>query len=326
MNAHASRTPEVSVVVASHERADRLAILLDALAAQTLARDAWELFVVHTYEPEVAARLFDSHELTRAGVLNQAGVERSRARPSIQRNRGWQMSRAPLVAFTDDDCRPEPEWLARLVKTATANPGAIVQGATRPDPLDGKLGAPHVRTLAVDPPGRFTQTCNILYERRTLELVGGFDEVAITGEDIDLARRSHEETGATVVGAPGALVYHAVEELDWREKVRSNEKWEHLAYVVKRHPELREDCLLGIWWKREHLLAALALLGLVGAARRPWLALALLPYCQLERYRFGRSPRQQLRALKWMPQFWLIELAEIVTFARGSIRYRTLLL
>lgn len=255
--------------------------------------------------------------------MRHLAVEPACARPSVQRNVGWRAARAPLIAFTDDDCRPDAVWLEQLV--AAFRPGAIVQGATRPDPRDGALGAPHVRTLEIVPPGRFTQTCNILYERRTLEALNGFDEVAITGEDIDLALRA-QALGARVVGAPDALVHHAVEALSWREKVRSNQKWQHLAYIVKRHPDLREQCCMGVWWKRDHFRAALALAGLLAAIRKPWMALAVLPYYELERYRFGRSPRQRLRAIRWIPEFWLIELAEIATFLRGSVRYRTLLL
>lgn len=316
----------VSVVVASHARAERLRTLLDALAAQTLPRDRWELVVVHTYEAEQTASLLDSHELARAGLLRHERVSPAQARPSLQRNRGWRMARGRLVAFTDDDCRPEPDWLERLVERAGQNPGQIVQGATRPDPREaGAFRSPHVRTLLVDPPGRFTQTCNILYERRLLERIGGFDEVAITGEDIDLARRARA-TGADVVGAPDALVHHAVEALTLGQKIRSQGKWQHLAYVVKRHPELRRDCAMGIWWKREHLGAVLALAALAASPRSRWLLIGTLPYLQIERRRHGTSKREQLRALRELPAHWVIELAEVATFIRGSVRYRTLLL
>jgi cellulose synthase/poly-beta-1,6-N-acetylglucosamine synthase-like glycosyltransferase len=241
----------VSVVVASHERSERLSILLGALTRQTFPRERWEVVVVHTYEPEVAARVLDAHELATVGCLRHLRVEPSSARPSLQRNLGWRTASGPLIAFTDDDCRPSEDWLNRLVESSRANPGAIVQGAIRPDPVDLEaVGAPlYMRTLYVDPPGEFTQTSNILYERGLLERIGGFDERAITGEDIDLALRA-QTAGARIVGAPDALIYHAVEALSFREKVRSNQKWQHLAYIVKLHPELRRRCCMRIWWKR----------------------------------------------------------------------------
>lgn len=310
-------TADLAVVVASHGRAQRLTALLDALAEQTLAPDRFEVVVAHTYGPGTLR-----HRLGER--LTEVCIDLGRARPSVQRNLAWRASSAPLIAFTDDDCRPKPDWLERLY--ARWQPGSIVQGATWPDPEEADaLAAAHVRTVFVDPPGRFTQTCNILYERGTLERLGGFDERAVTGEDIDLAVRARAE-GCALTGAPDAVVYHAVDVLSLAEKVRSNVKWQHLAYVVRKHPHLRRSCAMGIWWKDEHLRAAAALLGLLGAPRRPWLILATLPFYSLERLRHGRSRRGQLRALAQMPSRWLVELLEIGTFIQGSLRYRTVLL
>src|SRR5213592_2240761 len=83
------RTLEVSVVVASHGRPDRLRTLLDALASQPLPRDKWEVVVVHTYPPEVASEVLGGHELHASGTLRARHVDVGQARPSIQRNVGW---------------------------------------------------------------------------------------------------------------------------------------------------------------------------------------------------------------------------------------------
>jgi GT2 family glycosyltransferase len=318
--------PDVSVVVASHERAARLRILLDALAAQTLPRDRWELIVVHTYDADTAATLLERHELAQAGLLRHLVLDPSRARPSIQRNVGWRAARAPRIAFIDDDCRPSETWLERLLARSEARPGAIVQGATRADPHDEhEFRRTHFSALHVDPPNRFMQTCNILYETEVLERIEGFDERAITGEDIDLGVRA-QDAGAALTGAPDALVYHAIVGMSTLEKIRSQRKWQHLAYVVKKHPRLRRDCAMGIWWKPEHLGAVVALLALAGAPRRRWMLAGALPYVQIERRRHGPSTRQQLRAVWEIPPHWVVELAEVGTFVRGSLRYRTVLL
>lgn len=317
---------DVSVVVASHARPERLATLLDALATQTLASDRWEVIVVHTYDRRVAAEVLDGHQLRRTGQLRLQTIDPARARPSRQRNVGWRSARADLIAFTDDDCRPEEHWLERLVAHAHASPGAVVQGATRPDPHDAAaFASPHVRTLHVDPPGPYTQTCNILYEHDLLERLDGFDERAITGEDIDIALRA-QAAGAKVLGAPDALVYHAIDALSLVQKVHSNRKWQHLAYIVKRHPELRERCEMRIWWKPEHPRAVLALAALAAARRHPWALAGVWPYFLIERDRHGTSRPQRLRAIREMPAHLVVELAEVVTFIIGSVRYRTLLL
>jgi GT2 family glycosyltransferase len=319
--------PDVSVVVASHGRADRLPALLDSLARQTFDAGRWELVIVHTYDPELARVLFDEHELGRAGRLRHVRVDLARARPSIQRNEGWRTADGGLVVFVDDDCRATPEWLERLVAAAEAEPGAIVQGATLPDPLEEEAFAnPHVRTLRIHPPSREAQTCNIVYPRALLERIGGFDERAITGEDIDLSLRARD-AGGWIVGEPDALAYHAIDGLSLVEKIRSQYKWQHLAYVVKRNPRLRSWCAMRIWWKDEHMDAVLALAALVLLARRrPWAVIGLYPYFRIERYRHGTPRRNQLRSIREMPTHFVVELAEVATFAVGSVRYRTILL
>jgi GT2 family glycosyltransferase len=318
--------PHVSVVVASHARGDRLPALLDSLARQTLPAERWELIVVHTYSPDVAATLLEEHELGLGGRLRHERLETAAPRPSTQRNAGWRMARGRLIAFIDDDCRAVPEWLETLVAAADANPGAFVQGMTLPDPLEHEVFAhPHVRTLHVIPPSREAQTCNIVYERELLERLGGIDERAITGEDIDLSVRARG-AGARLVGAPGALAYHAIDGLSMREKIRSQYKWQHLAYVVKKNPGLRRWCAMRVWWKDEHMDAVIALAALVAARRRPWALIGLYPYFRVERYRHGTARPYQLRAIREMPAHLIVELAEVATFAVGSIRYGTILL
>ena len=324
----AARTPDVSVVVASHGREDRLPILLDALAAQTVPRERWEVVVAHTYPAAIAERLLGQHELARDGVLREVRVDPSAARPSVQRNAALAVARGPVVAFTDDDCRPVETWVERLLERHAEEPAAIVQGATRADPIDlERIGSPlYMRTVwELDPPGEFMQTCNILYPRELIDRVGGFDERAITGEDMDLALRARK-AGARLVGAPDALVYHAAEAVTFGEKLRASEKWQHLAYVVGKHPELRERCTLRVFWTEEHASAALALAGLALAPRHRAALLALLPYYLLEQTHFGGAPRERLRAIRRLPQLWFVEVAEIGVFIRGSLRYRTPLL
>src|SRR4051794_33884992 len=130
--------PEVSVVVPSHERPLRLRWLLNALEEQTLPAERWEAVVAHDSSDAVAG-MIDDHPLARAGVLTQRRLEPGTGTPARHRNLGWRATRAPLVAFTDDDCRPEPDWLETLLDAGHRNPATIVQGATRPDPFESDL-------------------------------------------------------------------------------------------------------------------------------------------------------------------------------------------
>src|SRR3954453_11670726 len=177
--------PEVSVVVPSHNRALRLLWLLNALEEQTLARDRWELVVVHD-STDQTEQILSEHPLAQAGVLRHVRLEPGTGTASRQRNTGWRTARAGTIAFTDDDTRPEPDWLGNLLAAARRHPHAIVQGRTKPDPYEAEIMefAPRPRSIEEgDPPGPHPQPGNILYPRAALEQVDGFDEsIATAGE------------------------------------------------------------------------------------------------------------------------------------------------
>jgi glycosyltransferase involved in cell wall biosynthesis len=317
----------VNVVVPSHGRHLRLRWLLNALEEQTLPRSRWDVIVVHDYDAETANRVLDGHPLAAAGALRHIAIQPGTGSPARQRNIGWRATGAPLIAFTDDDCRPEPEWLEQLLAVAERAPhGTVVQGRTRPDPLESEvLRAPHVRTLNVEPVGRYAQTANILYPRDLLERLDGFDEVAISGEDVGLSLRARA-AGATIVAAPLAVVNHAVESHTLPGIVRQNLKWRHLAYLARQHPEFRREFPLRVFWDEDHLLTTAAFAGVIAARRHRFLAALALPYVVRSSRRRGRSKLQRLTALAEMPGQAVRQGAEVAGLAIGSLRYRTFLL
>ncbi len=315
----------VSVVVASHARPLRLRWLLNALEEQTFAQQ-WEVIVVHDYDSRTAARVLDRHPLAVTGRLRHLAIRPGSGSPARQRNIGWRAAQADLVAFTDDDCRPEPDWLERLAAAALGLPGHIVQGATRPDPLEQRvLAAPHVRTMWIEPVGPFAQTCNILYPRTLLERLRGFDERAITGEDVDLSLRARAD-GALVSPAPDAVINHAVESHTLPGILRQNLKWRHLALLVKHHPELRRDLTLGIFWDADHFRATALLVGMLGARWRPWPILLGAPYVLAASRRRPGGRRARLLSVAEMPGQAVRQCAEVLGLVAGSVRHRTVLL
>jgi GT2 family glycosyltransferase len=321
--------PEISLVVASHARPLRLRWLLNALEEQTLDRSRWELIVVHDNpDDDATEQLLRTHPLA-ASVLRHHRLPVGTGSPARQRNVGWRDARAPFVAFTDDDCRPGPHWLERMLAAAQAAPDAIVQGATRPDPAEALvLMAPRVRTLRVEPPVREAPTCNILYPRGVLERVGGFDErfPGPAGEDTDLAERVRAQTGASLVPVPDAEVFHAVDAYTWRGWAKLLWKWQHLPFVVRRHPHLRDRGALRIFWKHAHWKLLLALLGAALSRRFAPAALLALPYLRHAALVHGRRPAGVARAVVELPSRAFGDAVEIAAVTKGSIRYRTVLL
>ena len=318
--------PAIAVVVASHERPLRLRWLLNALEEQTLERDRFEVVVCHDSPGTATEQLLRTLPLATAGVLRHVRVAPGHG-PARKRNVAWRASRAPLVAFTDDDCRPPREWLERALAAATANPGAIVQGATRPDPDELALAtrSPHALTQVIDPPVPWAQTCNIVYPRGALEAAGGFDDELPWVEDADLAARARE-AGVAYVGAPEVMTYHAVHALALVPRLRSTSRWQHVALLVKRHPWLRRHYPARVFFNERHGLLLLGLSGALLARRRPLSLALLLPWARAAAPAYGAGPRGRLRAVAELPGRALVDLAELAAMARGSIRYRTFFL
>jgi glycosyltransferase involved in cell wall biosynthesis len=319
--------PDVAVAVASHDRPVRLRWLLNALEEQTLPQERWEVIVGHDSVGPETERLLGEHPLAAKGVLRHVSLPPGSAPPGANRNAAWRLARAPIVAFTDDDCRPDPDWLGTALVLATAHPWTIVQGRTEPDAADPSRPRRGMlrRTMDVTPPTKEAQTCNIVYPRALLEAVGGFDEgFAQWGDDVDLAYRA-KAAGAGHLGAPELVVRHVTEFPALRERVRDARKLAELAEVVRRHPDYRYAAYhpLGLFARPSHARLVLAMAALAAARRRPALALLALPYAQLLRAQARRSPDGRLRRAGAQA---VVTAAEVMHAARGSLRSRTLYL
>jgi GT2 family glycosyltransferase len=325
--------PSISVVVASHERPLRLLWLLNALEEQTLERALFEVVVCHDSRGPQTAAVLAGHPLAADGTLRSVALPPGGNPPGAQRNVGWRLARAPLIAFTDDDCRPPSTWLERALTAGHAHPGAIVQGTTRPDPDElGLLHAcAHVHTQEIEPPVDWVQTCNVVYPRAVLEAAGGFDERLEGGEDTDLAWRARD-AGGWLVGAPDMLTYHAVVPQSLAAAARASWRWRHLPAVVARHPQMRGNASIGqIFWKPRHARLALALGGTAaaaafGRAALPLAVAAWLPWCEQAAPSYGSSWRGRLRGLAELPGAAVLDTCELAALAVGSVSARTVFL
>ena len=323
--------PVISVVVSTYQRAQRLPRLVEALRQQE-GVGSYEFIIVDNGSTDDTAEVMAKLEAEGGGngELRVLRIEENRG-PAPARNAGWRAARAPLVAFTDDDCEPRGTWLAATVAAFEAG-ADVVQGRTVPDP-DGKAG-PFSHTVSVAHGTIAYETCNIAYRRELLAQLDGFDETfrgASFGDDTDLGWRA-KKTGADVRFQRDAVVAHEVTPSDYRAYLRARARRVGMVGVVARHPELRHHLPGRFAYKRAHPLALLALSGIVLALVRPrslfaWLLTAALgrPYV---RYRVtqGRLPARERHQPAVIAGALLADLVEIYALGRESWRRRTLLL
>lgn len=303
-------TPPISVIVATHGRAWMLPELFEALAAQELG------------DFEVIVTDDGSHDDTWAVLQDLAGAAPfpvylhrhpvSRG-PAAARNTAAAQARGDLLAFTDDDCRPEPGWLAAGSR-AMSEARRVVVGHVKPPDGTPPL-RPDQRRLLVTTWTRF-ETANAFYRRSDFEELGGFFEGfdGPGGEDLDLGMRALA-LGAEAHYEPDAVVVHPVRTLSTRGAVREAARWTGVTLVMKRHPQLRTTLLHRPWlWRKSHLWLVVGVVGVAAGRGRVWSWLAWAPWVRRKLADHGASAT----TVRYLPQMALVDAVETATLLRTS--------
>ncbi len=206
--------------------------------------------------------------------------------PAAARNLGWRAGFGVFVAFTDDDCVPDPHWLragtAALLCGADAVSGRIVVPLP-PRPTDYERSAAGLESADF-------VTANAFVRRAALEQVGGFDETYRLAwrEDSDLHFQllSHRKT---VTRSELATVVHPVRRAAWGVSLRQEHKHRFDALLQRKFPALARERLTPYpHWYYLHAAALISmLLGAIGGALSfawfsgiVWLALTLVFACR----------------------------------------------
>jgi glycosyltransferase involved in cell wall biosynthesis len=119
--------PDVSVVISTFNRCASLACTLDSLLAQQVPASLdYEIIVVDNNSSDSTPAVVESYrrrDPTRVRYVfePQQGV-------SYGRNAGIRASRAPIVAFTDDDNEVDPHWVATVKATLDDHPDTAAIG------------------------------------------------------------------------------------------------------------------------------------------------------------------------------------------------------
>ncbi|GAB3808092.1 glycosyltransferase [Spirosoma humi] len=231
--------PEFSVVIPTYQQPALLLKCLDALGRQRLSHDQFEIIVVdegNSSETETAVLLF-AKQIARAGApieVRYLGQPQRRGLAAA-RNRGWRAARGRVIAFTDDDCLPEPTWLSSAL-TCFQRGAQVVSGQLRvhlpdqPTPLD--------RTATFLKRAEF-MAANCFCRKSTLDRVGGFDEAFDTDwrEDSDLQFR-FLQAGIPIAKCSQAIVVYPIRTGLWYELLQDERNNCYDALLYKRHPDL----------------------------------------------------------------------------------------
>jgi cellulose synthase/poly-beta-1,6-N-acetylglucosamine synthase-like glycosyltransferase len=207
----------VSVIVPVHDGERDLPALVAKLRAQTHPWNRVEYLIVENLSRDRTWTVLEAlvHEARADGFPLVGLSEHFLASSYAARNRGILQARGDILAFTDVDCRPQPDWLERLVAPFARREVCVVGGAIRALPGTTVLeryaalrGFLHHEVGQYNPQGVFVHTANLALRRHVLQQVGLFRSALTTGGDVDLSFRISRELRTAVHFALDALVLH----------------------------------------------------------------------------------------------------------------------
>jgi glycosyltransferase involved in cell wall biosynthesis len=205
--------PTISVVIPTFNRQNHLRACLESLKFIRYPAGRFEIIVIDDGSQESIKALVDSfRDFFPVHVIAQANTG-----PANARNRGLEAAAGELIAFTDDDCRPCPEWLEELAKGFNTHPQAAFGGRVvnaRPHNLYCRASQQLVDYLRQyyrpQETGRgFFTSNNLAFPTNALRSIGGFNGnfPRAAAEDRELCERWNR-AGGRMIYLPAARVDH----------------------------------------------------------------------------------------------------------------------
>ncbi|HZZ00171.1 MAG TPA: glycosyltransferase family A protein [Candidatus Baltobacteraceae bacterium] len=269
-------TPDVSVVIATKDRARYLERALDSLARQQDA-PPFEVVVVDNGSSDNTRHVVErANETSGISVRYEREPEPNRGKA---RNRAIAVANGDIVVFCDDDVQAPPHWIAAHASSHAEGEGAVVNGPIL-----------NVTSYEDRPKPRFTNysraflcTCNASVPRRALAATGAFDETfnLYGWEDTELGVRLRE-AGLVWRFAWDAYIWHIKPPNENTIEVEARKAYEKARMAgrfLSKHPSRRArlatgahaaNVLRGRFLTPEALLALYAGVATAGNAPR-WL-------------------------------------------------------
>lgn len=199
----------VTVIVPVYNGSRTIRDCIDALLNQDYPRLQYEIVVVDNNSTDTTAQLVADYPDVR--LLRQIEVQSSYA----ARNMGAAQAKGEILAFTDADCIPAPDWLSKLLNPfedpQVLATGGVVKDAKAANLVETFLGEESSLSRYQHAPGQFLSpliTANAALRKKEFDTLAGFNDRLYTGADIDLAWRLQLKSGDCIRYAPEAVVCH----------------------------------------------------------------------------------------------------------------------
>lgn len=215
--------PLISVIICTYNRSDLLANILPTLKEQTLETDKYEVLIIDNNSNDSTKEVAEKFCQTNFNFFYYFEPQQGL---SHARNRGWEEAKGKYIAYTDDDCKIPPQWLAtakNIIETINppifGGPYFAFYNSPKPKWFKDKYGSnskgEQSRFLENN---EYISGGNLFLNRSILENFNKFDpnlgvsdKQFRSGEETDLIKRVREVMGKKAIYYdPKLYVYHLV--------------------------------------------------------------------------------------------------------------------
>jgi glycosyltransferase involved in cell wall biosynthesis len=226
---------DIAVVMATYNRPELLQHCLACLAKQTLNFDQYQVIVISDGPGDETACLIKLVEKEFPALNILYGSTDSRQGPAAARNMGWRKAEARLIAFTDDDCLPQPFWLEAYLHAAAVNKDRTAFTGKVIVPRPGVPTDYEMNIAGLESADFITANCCCPLE--LLVQLEGFDTSYTMAwrEDSDLHFNLLQHK-VEIIKVPSAEVIHPVRKARWGVSLREQKKSMFNALLYRKYP------------------------------------------------------------------------------------------
>jgi len=230
--------PFFSIVIPTHNRPAQLEECLRSISLLDYPRDRFEVVVVDDRSEVTPSATIDHFR----HLIDVMLLKNQKAGPAAARNAGAANAKGRFLAFTDDDCLPQPLWLRAFADCLQLYPDAAVGGHTS-NALEDNIHSTASQLLidyiysyynADDGGAQFFASNNLTLPREAFFKMGGFDDSfpLAAAEDRDFCER-WRQYGGRLRHAPKAVMAHA-HPLTFRNFIRQHFNYGRGAFHFHR--------------------------------------------------------------------------------------------
>lgn len=228
---------KISIVIPTYQRPGLLIKCIDALENQDFDKEEFEVIVVSDGPDLVTKRALQERAIGYSICIKHLNLPEKKG-PAAARNYGWLNASGILIAFTDDDCLPDSDWLNTIWtaydgRDEVAFSGKVIVPISK-EPTDYELNTSNLEHAEFI-------TANCACTKKALIKTGGFDE------RFELAWREDSDLHFKLLlnNIPiykiDAVVIHPVRQAAWGVSLKEQRKGMFNALLYKKYPKLYDE-------------------------------------------------------------------------------------